>query len=86
MRYRLNASTSLDYPFAPTLKVLSDVLGEPTESVALRVGAVDKKALEAVLKEAAGRLDKPRVALLKAELDAHAEKKISPRFTAKAVA
>ena len=46
----------------------------------------DKKALDALLKSLGRKLDKPRVSLLKAELEAHADKRMSPRLWAKEVA
>jgi putative RecB family exonuclease len=51
-----------------------------------KLGAIDKKALDALLKSLGKKLDKPRVSLLKAELEAHADKTHSPRFWAKEVA
>ena len=44
------------------------------------------EALDALLKSLGKKLDKPRVSLLKAELEAHADKTHSPRFWAKEVA
>ena len=51
-----------------------------------KLGAIDKKALDALLKSLGKKLDKPRVSLLKAELEAHADKRMSPRLWAKEVA
>ena len=42
--------------------------------------------LDALLRSLGKKLDKPRVSLLKAELEAHADKTHSPRFWAKEVA
>jgi putative RecB family exonuclease len=86
VRYRMFNTTSLDYPLEPTLTLLAEASGASRDELLAEVGAVDKKALDAMLKALAKRLDKPRVSLLKAELDAHADKHSSPRFWAKEVA
>ncbi|MFP2958469.1 RecB family exonuclease [Myxococcus sp. 1LA] len=86
VRYRMFTTTSLDYPLDPTLSLLSEATGLSRDEVLGKLGTIDKKALDALLKSLGKKLDKPRVSLLKAELDAHADKKVSPRFWAKEVA
>jgi putative RecB family exonuclease len=86
VRYRMFTATSLDYPLEPTVSLLAEVSGLTREELLERLGAVDKKALDALLKSLGKKLDKPRVSLLKAELEAHADKKMSPRLWAKEVA
>ncbi|NNB92500.1 PD-(D/E)XK nuclease family protein [Corallococcus exiguus] len=86
VRYRMFTTTSLDYPLEPTLSLLSEATGLSRDEVLGKLGTIDKKALDALLKSLGKKLDKPRVSLLKAELDAHADKKVSPRFWAKEVA
>jgi RecB family exonuclease len=86
VRYRMFATTSLDYPLEPTLSLLADATGLSRDEVLGKLGAIDKKALEALLKSLGKKLDKPRVSLLKAELEAHADKRMSPRLWAKEVA
>lgn len=86
VRYRMFATTSLDYPLEPTLSLLADATGLSRDEVLGKLGAIDKKALDALLKSLGKKLDKPRVSLLKAELEAHADKKLSPRLWAKEVA
>ncbi len=86
VRYRMFATTSLDYPLEPTLSLLADATGLSRDEVLEKLGAIDKKALDALLKSLGKKLDKPRVSLLKAELEAHADKKMSPRLWAKEVA
>jgi RecB family exonuclease len=86
VRYRMFATTSLDYPLEPTLSLLADATGLSRDEVLGKLGAIDKKALDALLKSLGKKLDKPRVSLLKAELEAHADKKHSPRLWAKEVA
>ena len=86
VRYRMFATTSLDYPLEPTLSLLADATGLSRDEVFGKLGAIDKKALDALLKSLGKKLDKPRVSLLKAELEAHADKRMSPRLWAKEVA
>ena len=86
VRYRMYATTTLDYPIEPTLTLLGDVTGLTREELLGKLGAIDKKALDALVKSLGKKLDKPRVSLLKAELEAHADKTHSPRFWAKEVA
>ena len=70
----------------PTLSLLADATGLSRDEVLGKLGAIDKKALDALLKSLGKKLDKPRVSLLKAELEAHADKRMSPRLWAKEVA
>lgn len=86
VRYRMFATTSLDYPLEPTLSLLADATGLSRDEVLGKLGAIDKKALDALLKSLGKKLDKPRVSLLKAELEAHADRRMSPRLWAKEVA
>jgi RecB family exonuclease len=86
VRYRMFATTSLDYPLEPTLSLLADATDLSRDEVLGKLGAIDKKALDALLKSLGKKLDKPRVSLLKAELEAHADKRMSPRLWAKEVA
>ncbi|HQG04538.1 MAG TPA: PD-(D/E)XK nuclease family protein [Thermoleophilia bacterium] len=86
VRYRMFATTSLDYPLEPTLSLLADATGLSRDEVLGKLGAIDKKALDALLKSLGKKLDKPRVSLLKAEIEAHADKRMSPRLWAKEVA
>lgn len=86
VRYRMFATTSVDYPLEPTLTLLADATGLSRDKVLGKLGAIDKKALDALLKSLGKKLDKPRVSLLKAELEAHADKRMSPRLWAKEVA
>lgn len=86
VRYRMFATTSLDYPLEPTLSLLADATSLSRDEVLGKLGTIDKKALDALLKSLGKKLDKPRVSLLKAELEAHADKRMSPRLWAKEVA
>lgn len=83
VRYRMFATTSLDYPLEPTLSLLAEATKRSPEEIAREITSVDKKSVDALLKKLGKSEDKARVSLLKAELDAHASKKSSPRLWAK---
>lgn len=85
VRYRMFATTQLDYPFEPTLRVLTEATGRSRDEIAARLAAIDKKALDALLKELGKTTDRAQIRLLKAELETHADKRFSPRFWAKEV-
>lgn len=86
VRYTMFKTSKSDYPLERTLELLSRETGMAWHELLGRVASVDNKALEALLKELGKSLDRPRVNLLKAELDAIAKKTHSPRFWAKEVA
>src|SRR5690606_20744131 len=86
VRYTMFKTSKSDYPLDRTLAVLAEATGLDREALLERIASVDNKALEALLKELGKALDRPRVNLLKAELDAIAKKTHSPRFWAKEVA
>ncbi|WP_141593901.1 PD-(D/E)XK nuclease family protein [Myxococcus sp. AB056] len=86
MRYRMFNTISLNYPLEPTLSRLASAMCLPRYELVERLTTIDKKALNALLKDAVKRLGTARVALLKAELDSLATKHHSPRFWAKEVA
>jgi len=85
VKYRMFTTTRVEYPLESTLELVGRVTGRSWTDLVPRLAVVDNKALEALLKELAGTLDKPRVMLLKAELEARAKKNHSPRFWAKEV-
>lgn len=85
VRYRMFAVNSVEYPVEPTLALLAAATGRRPDELVAELTGIDKKALDALLKRLGKELDKPRLALLKAELDARAEKRQSPRFWAKEV-
>ncbi len=86
VRYTMFKTSKSDYPLDRTLELLSRETGMAWHELIGRIAAVDNKALEELLKELGKKLDRPRVNLLKAELDAAATKTFSPRFWAKEVA
>jgi len=86
VRYRMFNVTTHEYRLEATLSLLANATGMPSDELLGKVGAVDKKSLDALLKNLGKRLEKPRVSLLKAELEAKAESRHSPRLWAKEVA
>ena len=83
VRYKMFNTTRLEYPFEPTLRVLEDTTGIAREELVSRVAAIDKKAVDKLVKET-GK-DRARSRLLKAELENVAGKSFSPRLWAKEV-
>ena len=84
-RYRMFNTTKTEYPLESTFELLEKATGQDRSALLSRLAAIDKKALEALLKELASQIEKPKLLLLKAELEAVAHKSYSPRFWAKAV-
>ncbi len=85
VRYRMFNTESIHYPLESTLSSLADATEIGREELARKVSAIDKKALDAFLKDIEKTLDRPRVTLLKAELKASANISRSPRFWAKEI-
>ena len=83
VRYKMFNTTKVEHPLGETLDLLGTATGQPWSELLGRIAVVDNKALEALLKELGKRMERPRVTLLKAELDAKAKKSFSPRFWAK---
>ena len=83
VRYKMFNTTRLDYPFEPTLRVLEGTTGLSRDELVLRVGSIDKKAVDRLVKEVSK--DRARTRLLKAELENVADKSHSPRLWAKEV-
>jgi len=85
VRYRMFNTTSLSYPLEPSLHVLQSATDLDRDELLARLGTIDKKRLDALLKELGKTTDRARVRLLKTELETIADKSISPRFWAKEV-
>jgi len=85
VRYSLAPTQSVRYPLGPTLKVLEAQTGLPREQLLERVATIDKDALDALIRQSTRSLDRSRVHLVRAELDAVAERSVSARFSAREV-
>lgn len=80
-RYRMLNTTSLSYPLEPTLQILGGSTGMDRDALVARLATIDKKALDALVKEVAP--ERARARLLKTELETVAKKSYSPRLRAK---
>lgn len=85
VRYQVTPTCSVDYPIEPTLKLLQDATGLPRDTLVAKLATVDRDALQKLLKDVSERLPRPRVTMLRAELEARAKKSFTPRFLAKQV-
>ena len=81
--YRMFRTSKVEYPVDATLKTLANATGLSRDDLVGSLASIEKKAMDAFLKELAGSLDKPRLNLLKAELEAGATRTWSTRFWAK---
>jgi putative RecB family exonuclease len=82
-RYRMFNATSLEYPLGPTLELVGGATGLTRDELIERIAAVDKDALDTLLKDFSKNQPKARVSLLKAELEAKAKKRHTPRLWAR---
>lgn len=85
VRYRMFNTTKVEHPLGKTIELLGSVTGMDKRELLNRIAMVDNKALETLLKELGKNTERSRVNLLKAELDAAATKRFTPRFWAKGV-
>ena len=85
VRYALAPVRQVRHPLGPTLGVLERMTDLARDALLERVGAVDKDALDALVAGVASARDKSFLHLLRAELDAAAETRTTPRFWAKPV-
>ena len=86
VKYRMFNTARVDHPFEPTLDVLQGATGLSRDELVARLAAIDKKALDKLLKELGKSTDRARVRLVKTELEAVADKSYFPRLWAKEVA
>ncbi|HEY1697952.1 MAG TPA: PD-(D/E)XK nuclease family protein [Polyangiaceae bacterium] len=85
VRYEVLSTCSLDYPLEPTLRVLEEATGLPRATLLAKLATVDKDALSNLLREVSKRLPRARATMLRAELEARAERTFAPRFSSKRV-
>ena len=85
VRYRMFQTKTLSYPLEPALAVLQEATGLGRDELIAQLAAIDKKALDKLLKQLGKTVDRARVRLLKTELEAVADTSYSPRFWAKEV-
>jgi putative RecB family exonuclease len=85
VRYTLQHAASVEYPLEPTLEALEKATGLSRVDLLLRLASIEKDSLAKLLKDLAGSLPRPKVVLLKAEIEARATRTMTPRFHAKEV-
>lgn len=85
VRYAMFGVTKLSFPLRRTIDLVSTMTGISKPDVASRIATIDKTALDELVKTFAKELPRERVALLKAELEAVADKSVSQRLWAKEV-
>jgi RecB family exonuclease len=85
VRYQLLPITSTEYPLEPTLNLLEEATGLPRMTLLAKLATVDKDSLSKLLKSIGEKLPRPRLTMLRAELEARSNKTVTPRFSAKQV-
>lgn len=80
MVYQMGRSTQVAYPVGPTFDVLREVAGIEPNDVRDRLLVIDKARLDAFIKDLARQMDRAQHRMLKARLDAVADKTLVPRF------
>jgi RecB family exonuclease len=85
VRYAMFKVSKVAYPLAPTLDAVARATGLPESDLVAKLATIDKDALDALVKELGGHLEKSKVLMLRAELEAVAEKTFTPRLWAKQV-
>jgi putative RecB family exonuclease len=83
-KYTVYTVANTAYPFEATIDRLVERTGTPRDEVTKRVAVIDKGALDDFLKDARTRLPRSRIALLRAEVDATAQRTFTQRFSSKA--
>lgn len=86
VRYAMFNVTSVNHPLASTVRILSEATDRAPDEITREIAVVDNDALKRLMTSLGSSLPKPRLALVRAELEANAEKTFSPRFWAKEVA
>jgi hypothetical protein len=86
VRYAMFNVASVNHPLESTVRLLSEATDRAPEEIAREIAVVDNEALKRLVSNLGSTLPKPRLSLLRAELDAKAVKTFSPRFWAKEVA
>lgn len=86
VRYAMFNVTSVSHPLASTVRILSEATSRAPDEITQEIAVVDNDALKRLMTSLGSSLPKPRLALVRAELEANAEKTFSPRFWAKEVA
>jgi len=86
VRYTMFNVASVNHPLESTVRLLSEATQRSPDEITREIAIVDNDALKRLVSGLGDAVPKPRITLLRAELDAKAEKTFSPRFWAKEVA
>jgi hypothetical protein len=84
-RYQLLPVTSTEYDVQQTVALLQEATGLPRDTLIAKLTTIDREALTKLLKDISERLARPRATMLRAQIEARANKTITQRFTAKPV-
>jgi len=82
MVYTVGRTTQLSYPTEPTLAVFRELTGKDDHELAALLLSVEKTKVDGLLKELSRSLAPADARMLRARVEAIAEKSVSPRFNA----
>ncbi|MGH7295834.1 MAG: RecB family exonuclease [Polyangiaceae bacterium] len=85
VHYELAPVTSVEYPVDATLRILQEATGLPRATLTAKLASIDRESLTKLLSDLGKRLPRSRMAMVRAELAARADRTISQRFSAKPV-
>jgi RecB family exonuclease len=85
VRFSMFGVTKLSFPLKRTIDLVSTATGIPKADVAAEIAVIDKSALDELVKRSSKAMPRDRAAMLKAELDAVADRSVSQRLWAKEV-
>jgi len=82
MRYRLGQVARRDFPVAKTLQVLAKASGKSEAELLEKLAGIENGQLDALVRSLGPKVGKPKLNMLKAELEAVVEKNFSTRLFA----
>ena len=82
MKYRLGQVARRDFPVAKTLKLLGEASGKSEAELLEKIAGIENGELDALVKSLGPKVGKPKLNMLKAELEAVVEKSFSTRLFA----
>jgi RecB family exonuclease len=86
MRYTLATTARREYPIAKTLRLLADATGRSEAELLEKLAGIENGELDALVKSLGPKVGKPKLNMLRAELEAVVEKHFSTRLWAKRAA
>ena len=82
MVYTLAKTTQLSYPTEPTLAAFRELTGKDDDALVPLLLSIEKSKVEALVKDLSRSLPPADARMLKARIEAIAERSVSPRFQA----